>query len=311
MITKKPINNSKYQKNIVLTNTGRIAFKHILKTIFKDNKEGFILLPSYIGITDREGSGVFDPVQEIGINYNFYRLNNKLSIDFEYLQFKLKKIKVKALLVIHYFGFSKNDMNFLSNYCKENNIILIEDCAHSFNSYFNNKLLGSFGDFSFFSIHKFLSTVNGGILKINNEKFFIEDIPNNEKIKLNTLEVLYKSNIDKISELRCRNYNHLFEKIRDVTWLSPMYGKLPEGIVPMNLPVLIKKRRDFVYFELMKRKIPTISLYYRLIDEISRYEFSEMYYISNNILNLPVHQEIELKDINILSKVLREIKINN
>ena len=311
MITKKPVDNSKFKKNIVLTNTARIAFKHILKTIYKENNERLILLPSYIGITDREGSGVFDPIQEVGVNYDFYKLNDKLSIDFEYLQVKLKKTKVKALLVVHYFGFAQNDMDYVSNYCKANDIILIEDCAHLYNSYFNGKLLGSFGDFSFFSIHKFLSTKDGGILRQNNEKFIIEEIPHNEKIKLNTLEVLYKADIDKISELRCRNYNQLFDKIRDITWLSPMYDKLPDGIVPMNLPVLIDSKREFIYFELMKRNMPTISLYYRLIDEISKVEFPEMFNISNNILNLPVHQEIELEDINTLSKVLREINIYN
>jgi len=309
MITKKPIDNLKYQKPIILTDTARIAFKHILKTIYKNDKESLILLPTYIGITDREGSGVFDPVQEVGIKYDFYKLNTKLSIDFEYLQLKLKKNKVKALLVIHYFGFVQNDMRFLSDYCKENSIILIEDCAHSFNSYFNNKLLGSFGDFSFFSIHKFLSTKDGGFLKINNKNFYIEEIHDNEIIKLNTLEVLYKSDIDKISEIRCRNYIHLFEKIKNITWIKPMYNELPDGIVPMNLPVLINGGREFVYFELMKRRMPIISLYYRLIDKISKIEFPEMYNISNSILNLPVHQEIELEDLDNLCKVLKEINI--
>ena len=56
----------------------RDAFYKILKTLdFGKNKK--ILLPSYIGVTEREGSGVFDPIKRDAVPYQLYTLDKRLS----------------------------------------------------------------------------------------------------------------------------------------------------------------------------------------------------------------------------------------
>ena len=40
-----------------------------------------VLLPAYVGWSAKEGSGVFDPVDELGVPYAFYRLDDRLRID--------------------------------------------------------------------------------------------------------------------------------------------------------------------------------------------------------------------------------------
>ena len=40
-----------------------------------------VLLPAYIGYTDREGSGVFDPVSELDLAFSYYPLGRKLLAD--------------------------------------------------------------------------------------------------------------------------------------------------------------------------------------------------------------------------------------
>jgi len=73
----------------------------------------------------------------------------------------------------------------------------------------------------------------------------------------------------------------------------------------MNLPIIVKNnKREKLYFKLMDEGIPTIALYYRLIDSIDRRQYPDSYYLSNNILNLPVHQDITKNDIEILTKKL-------
>jgi perosamine synthetase len=68
-----------------------------------------------------------------------------LSIDIE----KLKEIDpddILALLCVNFFGLS-NPMNEITSYCRKNNIYLIEDLGYSLGSDYNNKKLGTFGDY--------------------------------------------------------------------------------------------------------------------------------------------------------------------
>jgi dTDP-4-amino-4,6-dideoxygalactose transaminase len=82
-------------------------------------------------------------------------------------------IKTKAIVVVHYAGFSC-DISRIQKLCKEKKIVLIEDCAHAIGSKYKKKFLGTFGDFSTFSFHetKNISCGEGGLLVINNKKYF-------------------------------------------------------------------------------------------------------------------------------------------
>ena len=52
--------------------------------------------------------------------------------------------------------------------CKERELFLFEDCAHSLFSSFGDRPLGSYGDVSIFSFRKSLPIPDGGVLVINN-----------------------------------------------------------------------------------------------------------------------------------------------
>ena len=80
--------------------------------------------------------------------------------------------KTKAVMVVHYGGYH-NEIEDIAKHCKEHNIILIEDAAQAINSYYNNKPLGSFGDFSVFSFHetKNINCGEGGMLVVNNNSY--------------------------------------------------------------------------------------------------------------------------------------------
>jgi len=81
--------------------------------------------------------------------------------------------KTKAIVVVHYQGYSIESLDKLKQICKKKKIFLIEDAAQAFGSYFKNKPLGSFGDFSCFSFHetKNIHSGTGGMLVVNNKKF--------------------------------------------------------------------------------------------------------------------------------------------
>jgi len=77
--------------------------------------------------------------------------------------------KIKAILIINYFGFSQ-DLKLIKKYCQKSGCILIEDNAHGFLSCDpNGEYLGTRGDLGIFSIRKTIPLLHGGALYIKDE----------------------------------------------------------------------------------------------------------------------------------------------
>ena len=68
------------------------------------------------------------------------------------------------VLQIIYLGGNPVDLQKIMPWVRENNIILIEDCAQALGSSYNGQMLGTFGDYSVFSMVKNLHATAGGLL---------------------------------------------------------------------------------------------------------------------------------------------------
>ena len=83
-----------------------------------------------------------------------------------------KKItpKSKVVMIQHTFGLPA-DIDAIQKVCEENNLILIEDCAHSLGAEYKGKRVGTFGKAAFFSFSrdKIISCVYGGMATANDE----------------------------------------------------------------------------------------------------------------------------------------------
>src|SRR3989344_6228380 len=112
------------------TQNARSAFLMALK-LLSIQKRGKILLPAYIGINDKEGSGVFDPIRALGVDYEFYALDANLAVVKEDFKRKVSQPDVAAVLVIHYFGFCAGNFDYVYKLCRAQKKFLIEDCAHA------------------------------------------------------------------------------------------------------------------------------------------------------------------------------------
>ena len=306
MITKEPF---KHDHNLEyhFSAAARIGFLKILQSIdFGDS--GCILLPAYIGITDREGSGVFDPIQSIEIEYDFYTLNQRLEADLQDITDKIRNLDVRAILVIHYFGFPQPGLEEISKLCLDKDIILIEDCAHSISSKtISGNYLGTVGEFSFHSIHKYLPTEDGGYFKVKSldaPRFILNK---KEKISIDSLIIYAKADFQKIETIRRDNYQYMVQQLQNIEGIKIMYPKLDGGTVPLNFPILIKKgKRENLYFELLDLGIPTIALYYRLIPQIEPELFPISYEVSRDILNLSIHQDVDHNDIDSMVETFKK-----
>jgi perosamine synthetase len=73
--------------------------------------------------------------------------------------------QTRAVMVVHLYGAS-GDMKAIGEICRKNGLLLIEDCAEAFGTYFSGKHVGTFGDvatFSFFG-NKTITTGEGGMV---------------------------------------------------------------------------------------------------------------------------------------------------
>jgi len=309
MITKGSFNKSNCAKNQLFFNSARHGFELLIKAVMK-NQSDIILMPGYIGESAKEGSGVFDPIRDTKVKYEFYKIHADLSVDMEDIKSKMDSTNVKAILLIHWFGFPQKCVFELKELCNKKGVTLIEDCAHTINGYYKGRRLGSIGDYALFSIHKILTTENGGMLQINNIANMQIFAGERENIDFSDLLQYAKTDLDKIAEKKLRNYNAYLKYLdKDSDLFDIIYPELEEGIVPNNFPVFIKNYNRFQFYnELEAMGIPTVVLYYRMIEELSKDEFPVSYEIADTILNLPIHQDIEIEDVKHIAEVLNNYK---
>ena len=91
------------------------------------------------------------------------------NIDIEDLKRKITP-KSRVVIVQHAFG-QPADMDEIVRVCRENNLILIEDCAHALGAEYKNQKVGMFGKVGFFSFSrdKVISSVYGGMVVTNDD----------------------------------------------------------------------------------------------------------------------------------------------
>jgi dTDP-4-amino-4,6-dideoxygalactose transaminase len=282
----------------------RKGFEYLLSQLDFEHEQS-ILLPAYIGISEREGSGVLDPVQANQLSYCFYGLDEALQINMQSLKAQLDSQQVKVLLVIHYFGFVQSQLMEIRRLCDERNIVLIEDCAHCYwYATVDNLAVGSVGDFSFFSIHKVIPSRTGGML-VNNVRHVFSPLPRKNLIEYEDL-LSYASSVPADVWCRVENYCYLADKLTGGSGFSLMHPALVEGCIPMNLPILLDEQfsRHALFWALRNSGIETTALYYALIPELDEREFPVSFSVSKRILNLPIHADLDKSDLDYLAQQL-------
>ncbi len=156
-------------KHAVSFNSGRSAFYATLQALSKVEglKGTRVLLQAFTC------NASINPVLWAGLEPVYVDCNsNDFSMNTEDLKKKVaENPSAKILLIQHTFGMPAN-MDEINLIVQQNNLILIEDCAHSLGAEYNGKKTGVFGEASFFSFSrdKVISSVYGGMATTNNDK---------------------------------------------------------------------------------------------------------------------------------------------
>ncbi len=149
------------EANCLMSYNAREALKQGL--VLSDLKPGDpVLMPVYACGTE------INILLEYGLKPVWYGLNSDLSINFTELK-KTLPPDTRGFFFIHYFGFPHPSLNEIIKFSHQHGLISIEDNAHGlYSATQSGKSLGSFGDFSIFSLYKMLATPDGGALMMNN-----------------------------------------------------------------------------------------------------------------------------------------------
>ncbi|MDD2696784.1 MAG: aminotransferase class I/II-fold pyridoxal phosphate-dependent enzyme [Candidatus Pacebacteria bacterium] len=138
-------------------NSGRSALMAILNSLNLE-KGSEVLLQAFTC------NAAANPIIWSGFKPVYVDCDEKtFNMDSEDLKRKISA-KSKVVMVQHTFGLPA-DMDEIVNICQQNNLILIEDCAHALGATYKGKNVGTFGRASFFSFSrdKVISSVYGGM----------------------------------------------------------------------------------------------------------------------------------------------------
>lgn len=162
--------------------SGRTALHYALKALgVGDDDE--VLVQAYTCMV------VSNAITWTGAKPVYVDIEDDFNMSAEDLKKKITN-KSKVLIIQHTFGTPAN-LDKLLKFAKENNLKIIEDCAHSLGAKYNGKLTGTFGDIGMFSFgsDKVVSCVRGGALITNNENIakkineFYERLPESRRLK--------------------------------------------------------------------------------------------------------------------------------
>ncbi len=139
---------------------------------------------SEVGIAAFTCVAVVDAIKSAGLTPLFLDINkDTLNFTAQTLKDSLKKSKVRVVIVQNTLGYAC-DIEKIFKICKEKNLILIEDLAHSIGTiYSNGQEAGTVGDFAIFSFgqDKAVDSVSGGAVVARNTKYTIPTIEKTDK----------------------------------------------------------------------------------------------------------------------------------
>ena len=154
---------SQFKRKYALSVNNATGGLYLAYSLFKKNRKSLLVNPLVIPSN-------YSGALKLGYDVRAGRIDeNTLNFNLDYIS----KLDVDVICVTHYFGYCC-DMERLAEICKENDIILIEDCSHSHGGKYNGKPLGSFGDVAVISLQgsKFVSGGEGGIVLCDSDVSF-------------------------------------------------------------------------------------------------------------------------------------------
>ncbi len=244
--------------------------------------------------------------------------------------------KARGVIVVHSYGHCAN-IDKIKYYINKYKLVFIEDFAQSVGGYFENKILGSFGDISVTSFYgpKIITTGQGGAILTDDENIYLQckgmiSCKSEKTLYHGTLNfqmmdiaaaigIEQLKKIDTIIELRRGAANRYYNDLQNLEIGLPCEKEYAKHVY-YKFPIILPKRINKIEFidEMNSHGIQTGILYSKTLHEIysqtdSKYDNSRLKIsenISKSIVSLPMYPELTEDDINFISKTIKKILEN-
>ena len=250
----------------------------------------------------------------------------------------------KVIMPVHYAG-GVGNLTDIYKFAKKNQIRVVEDAAHAFGTEYRNKKIGNQGDvvcFSFDGI-KNITSGEGGCITTKDKKAlsYIKDArllgvkrdsqkryKNKRSMKFDVsfqgwryhmsninaaIGIVQLSRFEKLASKRkalAKKYDTILKKYKFIKIINQNYDEVVPHIYPIR--ILNLANRDKI-IKLLKNKGIEVGYHYQPNHKLSFYKNNRKTSlintndISNQLLTLPLHPEIKIKDITYITKNLLSI----
>lgn len=265
-------------------------------------------------------------IQLLGANVVFCDIElNHFGIKLTDLESRINA-KTKAIILPHIFGLLHPEIERINAICKENNIILIEDCAQAHGATLNRKMAGTFGNvaaFSFYPTKNLAALGDAGAIATNNE-FFAEKCKlwtnHGQQTRNEHLQLGRNSRMDEIqAAVLCANIPFLHYDNEKRQKLADIYYKVladTDCILPYKTNghvyhqfVIRTDRRDGLQKFLIEKGIETDIHYPTALSDMEVFKpgkkFSNATQASNTVLSLPIHPNHSEEEIEFVAEKVK------
>lgn len=258
-----------------------------------------VILPSYIGWSPNEGSGLFDSVTNANYEHAFYKLNRQGDVSVDSLRAIEETDTPSVLVLVHYFGRPDPHYDELVSIGKDRGWALAEDCAHSMLTHLCTQRLGTRSDAMVYSLHKMLPLNTGGVLLTT-----AGGIPDglNDECMVNAARSFVGYDYATAANHRQKISIEINNNMSILHGLaSPLWGNTDlTKFVPQSYPIVINagpEKRNLLY-ERLHEQCGLTTLYHTLIKPLLENDaFEDSQWLSNHITNLPVHTAVSVESV--------------
>lgn len=302
---------NEYHSELLKLNTGRNAFKYILKT----------KKPKKVFISNFICDSVIEPLEELKINHEFYNIDK----NFEIVQ-DIQLQKDEMIFYVNYFALKSKYIEKLAH--KYNNKLIADNTQAFFEKPLKNIE-------TIYSPRKFFGVCDGGYLSTNNllNEKLEEDVSYNSSIQLLgridknassfyndyqkaeqrlinqpikqmsklTQNILSSIDYEDVIKRRKENFDYLHKELGNMNLI-----KIESDLefVPFVYPFMIED--ESLRQKLIEKKIYIAKYWNEVLDRKNVSDIEKDFV--NGILPLPVDQRYDLDDMKKILKVIKEFK---
>lgn len=140
------------------------------------------------------------------------------------------------------------------------------------------------------------------------ENYYYDDRISNKSMSSLTKKLIRSFDVDQIIARRRENFIYFLNLVDGVKNISPLFSSLPDGVCPLAFPIKVRQRNQLC--EMLNRRMisafPWWAGFHRGVSSWG--DFPDALFLKNNILALPIHQDLNYKDIEFMFKTLLYLK---